>query len=130
MASITYLDTHILVWLYAQGKNLKLPAASRDAIQASEDLRISPMVQLELTYLQEIGRATAGAQEIISAMSSGLNLRICPVSFAQVVLLAQQQPWTRDPFDRLIVAQAQLTNAALITKDETIRNHYALALWD
>jgi PIN domain nuclease of toxin-antitoxin system len=39
--------------------------------------------------------------------------------------------WTRDPFDRLIVAQARCTrrSIALITKDRLIRRHFKGAVW-
>ncbi len=37
--------------------------------------------------------------------------------------------WTRDPFDRWIVATAKLHRSPLITKDEKIQHHYADAIW-
>ncbi|MCF7950382.1 MAG: hypothetical protein K9L57_01970 [Spirochaetaceae bacterium] len=37
--------------------------------------------------------------------------------------------WTRDPFDRLITAQADIQAASLLTKDGTIRTHYPKAVW-
>jgi len=37
--------------------------------------------------------------------------------------------WTRDPFDRLIVAHAAANDARLLTKDEKIRRHYKRAVW-
>jgi len=37
--------------------------------------------------------------------------------------------WTRDAFDRLIVAQAALDRAALVTRDRLILKHYPKALW-
>lgn len=37
--------------------------------------------------------------------------------------------WTRDPFDRTITAQAARVGAFLLTRDETIRRHYAAAVW-
>ena len=40
-----------------------------------------------------------------------------------------RQSWTGDPFDRIIVAQAALRRASLITKDADIRAHYDRALW-
>jgi PIN domain nuclease of toxin-antitoxin system len=40
------------------------------------------------------------------------------------------QTWTRDPFDRIIVAQARLRGAPLLTKDRTIQTHHAEAFWD
>ena len=40
-----------------------------------------------------------------------------------------QQDWTRDTFDRLIVAQAKTRDASLLTKDRTILEHYPHAVW-
>jgi PIN domain nuclease of toxin-antitoxin system len=37
--------------------------------------------------------------------------------------------WTRDTFDRLIVAEAQCANAVLVTKDLRIRGNYNRAIW-
>ena len=37
--------------------------------------------------------------------------------------------WTRDPFDRIITAQAELCGAKLLTKDRTIHNYYVNAAW-
>ena len=41
-----------------------------------------------------------------------------------------KETWTPDPFDRLIVAQARLLDASLITKDELIHKHYKKAIWN
>jgi PIN domain nuclease of toxin-antitoxin system len=51
------------------------------------------------------------------------------LTFAAVVENALQQKWIRDPFDRLIVAQASTNEAPLVTKDEKIRRHYRRAVW-
>ena len=37
--------------------------------------------------------------------------------------------WTRDPFDRLITAQAALDDSPLLTKDDTIHTYYPEAVW-
>jgi len=42
---------------------------------------------------------------------------------------AVRQSWARDPFDRIIVAQAALRRAPLITRDADIRADYDRALW-
>jgi PIN domain nuclease of toxin-antitoxin system len=42
---------------------------------------------------------------------------------------ALRETWGRDPFDRLIVAQAKVNEVVLVTKDETIRSNYGLAVW-
>jgi PIN domain nuclease of toxin-antitoxin system len=43
---------------------------------------------------------------------------------------AEAHDWTRDPFDRLIVAQASLFDAPLITKDADVHAHYRNVVWD
>ena len=37
--------------------------------------------------------------------------------------------WTRDAFDRIIVANAMIQKSALLTKDQQILQHYKLAIW-
>lgn len=97
-----YLDTHVVVWLYAGRTDLLSPLAV-DRIEA-EDLYISPMVQLELEYLREIDRLTVGSALIIESLSQRIGLTLCDLPFAAVVVESILQSWTRDPFDRLITA--------------------------
>jgi PIN domain nuclease of toxin-antitoxin system len=113
-----------------------LPAAVRlplpegwIARAASEDIRISPMVRLELQYLHEIGRVSEPAVGVVDALHVALGLTVCNAAFAAVVREAESNRWTRDPFDRLIVGQAALQEAPLITKDATVHANYPAAVW-
>ncbi|MDA9272280.1 PIN domain-containing protein [bacterium] len=122
-----FLDTHILVWLYA-GLVEKIPLTIQDKLE-SVPLFISPMVELELNFLYEIGRLTVMGSDIIRHLNARLGISISKVDFYQIVEEAQQLNWTRDPFDRLIVANAAVFQAPLITKDERIQQHYPKAIW-
>lgn len=124
-----YLDTHVVVWLYAQGR-AALPPFAAERIGDEPDLRISPMVRLELQYLYEIERVTVPALPVIDALQSATGLTLCRGGFPAVAHEAESQSWTRDPFDRLIVAQAALHDALLLTKDAVIQRHYPNAAWD
>lgn len=84
---------------------------------------------MELQYLQEIGRLTAGATVVVQSLSAQLGLQVCDLPFAAVIESAIEQSWTRDPFDRMIVGQATLSDSTLLTKDRTIRRHYGSAVW-
>ena len=123
-----YLDTHAVVWLYAKEWRRFTPAG-REKLEANE-LLMSPMVALELEYLHETGRIQTKSRVIRDALEQTVGLRVCESSFASVVCLALEQSWTRDPFDRIIVAQAKLADAPLLTKDSVIRRHYKMAFWD
>lgn len=128
MADLIYLDTHVVVWLYAQGAPALSPRAAYE-LEAAAELRCSPMVRLEVQYLFEVGRITEPALVVMDELAATLGLRICDTPFFAVVREAEQQNWTRDPFDRLIVAQSELNGAPLVTKDETIHAAYPRAVW-
>jgi PIN domain nuclease of toxin-antitoxin system len=129
VGAVTYLDTHVVFWLYAGGSGAPLTDRARAAIVDSADLRISPMVRLELQYLHELGRTGAPAAAIVDELAAVLGLRVCETPFPAVVAAAARWNWTRDPFDRLIVAQASLNGAPLVTKDRRIHERYAEAIW-
>lgn len=128
MAALTYLDTHVAAWLYAGRVDLLTPRAA-GIIDEEDELAISPAVVLELEYLREIGRLTVGGNAIAQGLSAQIGIRLHDLPFAVVVESALDLDWTRDPFDRLIVAQATLTKSALLTKDRSIRRHYRQATW-
>jgi len=125
--TITYLDTHLVVWLHAGQIDL-IPHPVRDILESSS-LLLSPMVDLELEYLFEIGRVIEPAFEVRQNLDSKLNTRTCNLDFGAVASEACRQTWTRDPFDRIITGQAAVNNAQLLTKDKKIRDNYANAIW-
>jgi PIN domain nuclease of toxin-antitoxin system len=57
----------------------------------------------------------------------GLKLDEC--SLTSVIQKAMLIDWTRDPFDRLIVAHTMAKESKLLTKDEKILHHFGDALW-
>ncbi|MEO8099159.1 MAG: PIN domain-containing protein [Acidobacteriota bacterium] len=65
---------------------------------------------------------------IVAHLAADIGLKVCDLPFAAVARQASEETWTRDPFDRIIVAQARVANATLITRDETIQARYNRAL--
>ena len=122
-----YLDTHVVVWLYAALTD-KLSTQAVEAIETNQ-LLISPMVQLELQYLKEIDRITTNCALIIETLNCSIGLKICDQSFVHTVTEAIDLSWTRDPFDRLIVAQSHARQIPLLTKDQNILKNSNLAFW-
>jgi PIN domain nuclease of toxin-antitoxin system len=97
---------------------------------ASEDAFVSPIVELELTYLYEIGRVSEPASMPLAGLRRSIGLQVADVSLAELVQAATGLSWTRDPFDRLIAAHAILADAPLVTADKTIQANLPLATWD
>lgn len=123
-----YLDTNAVMRL-AHGDRKKITKPAQQAIERY-DLLLSPMVLLELQYIFEIGRILTPAAKIFAHLETTIGLSICPLPFAAIARVACDETWTRDSFDRMIVAQARHAgNAPLITADEAIKIHYKPAIW-
>jgi PIN domain nuclease of toxin-antitoxin system len=125
---IAYLDTQIVVWL-AQGDQKRLTKRARDAV-AGAALLLSPMVLLELEYMHEIGRIKPSGRDVQHKIEAELDATVCSLPFQRVAEIARDERWTRDPFDRIIVAQAKANGLAyLISADQMIAEHYPRTIW-
>lgn len=123
-----HLDTHVLVWLFG-GERARIPVAAQKLIEAQR-LAVSPIVELELAYLFEVGKVTAPAPDVLGELTPALELVTSTAPFPAVVREAVGLQWTRDPFDLLIAAQAIADNAILLTADEAILANLPRAVWD
>ena len=120
------LDTHVAVGLY-EGHTRGLGAQARRAIDR-DVVTISPAVLLEIEILHEIRRIREGANVIATRLAEDLDIRVASERFSDVATESLAWSFTRDPFDRLIVAHAALAKVALITQDTLIRFRYPKAL--
>lgn len=127
-ALIAYLDTHAAVWL-AEGLTRKLSDPARKEIDRCS-LLLSPMVVVEMEYQYELQRCKLSAVQATAKLRAELGVTICDYPFPKIAYAALHEKWTRDAFDRVIVAHARANaSAPLITADEYIRKHYAQTVW-
>ena len=124
-----FLDTHVVIWLYAN----EIGLLSTSAIKAMEEntLYISPMVLLELQYLYEKPKPKLKVSEhiILKFLSQKIGLKVIETNFKAIIEVAKTLTWTRDSFDRIIVAETQVNHGKLVTKDHHIRQHVQAAIW-
>ena len=125
---IVYLDTHVAVWL-GEGRVRRVGPKARKLLEAAQPL-LSPIVLLELEFLHQINRTYLRARDILRKLEYEMGLQICTLDFPKVVDAALDETWTRDPFDRLIVAQAKANGfAPLVSADDEIAAHYPRTVW-
>lgn len=117
--SVAFLDTHILVWLWAD-PHKKISNKAR-LIMNNSALFISSIVLLELQYLHEIGRLRVHPEIMFSHFHVSIGLQKSSAVLSDVVQVAKELTWTRDAFDRIIVAEAHMLGAFLISADTTIK---------
>ena len=114
------LDTHVVLWLAISPD--RIPAALRDRLAGAEQLFVSPASAYELAQKARAGRLPqAGA--VLARWGELLELMVASelAMTGSEMLLAGTMHWEhRDPFDRLIVAQAQMYGLSLVSKDRAI----------
>lgn len=122
-----HIDTHVAVWLVS-GEKLRLRPVQAQLRRSA--LFMSPVVLLEMEVLREIGRIRAPVADVMEILKDDHGIEEATGDLRTVVQQARLLGWTKDPFDRLIVAHALASGALLLTADETIRKHCSQARWD
>ncbi len=120
-----FLDTHAAVMLW---NGDTLGRKSVNLLERSA-IFVSPIVRLELAFLMGIERLEVLPEEILGALSSDFGVAQSDDAIQTVVAQAVGLIWTRDPFDRLLVATAILHQAPFVTRDEQILENFDGALW-
>lgn len=121
------LDTHAAVFLHA-GRLEEFTTTGRRFLER-EELFLSPMSALEMQYLFEVGRIRFPAEPILADLSTEIGLSVLDRDWYAVVRKSWEVGWARDPFDRMISAQAILEGQRLLTRDRTLLEHCSLAFW-
>ncbi len=125
---IAYLDTNVVVRL-SQGNLPRIRFQTRKILEQAV-LLISLVVLIELEFLYEITRIKLSGRDILKKVDHEIGVRVCELPFALVANAAIDEKWTRDPFDRMIVAQAKTNGLAfLVSADEEIARHYPRTIW-
>jgi PIN domain nuclease of toxin-antitoxin system len=118
------LDTHAFLWWCADDP--RLGAVEREAIRDGQnDVFLSAASVWEMTIKQALGRLEA--PEPPSAAVARLGMGRLPVQFEHAEATALLPPLHRDPFDRLLVAQARIEGLTLVTRDPLIRSYPGVA---
>lgn len=111
------LDTHVLLWLLAAPE--RVPEPVRTVLADRENtLLISAVSALEIATKIRIGKLDAPyLLPTLPRRIDDLGGTALPISVDHALLAGSLQWEHRDPFDRLLVAQATVENATLVTVD-------------
>lgn len=126
------LDTSaLLYWTLAP---LKLPATARRTIDECDaaGLAVSAISVWEIGLKVQRGSLDVGVSfdDYVNRLQRVSSLTLLPVD-VKILLRVLALPWEhRDPADRIIVATAELLEAALVTSDRVIRAYYPRSVWD
>ena len=114
------LDTHILLWAVATPE--RLSETTRAQIDGQENEVCFSVASLwEIVIKQGLGRDDFEVDA--ASLRRGLlehGFQELPVTGTHAVAVGNLPDIHRDPFDRMLIAQAQMEGACLLTRDETI----------
>jgi PIN domain nuclease of toxin-antitoxin system len=118
------LDTHVVLWWLADDP--VLADDIKDRLDREPDAYVSAATIWEVAIKQAMGKLLepAGLPERIQR--SGFTP--LPISFEHAIAAGRLPMIHRDPFDRMLVAQAQCENLTLVTRDENCRRYEVAVL--
>ena len=123
------LDTHVLLWWSSGDPRLSeaAPAAMGDGSNA---LFVSSVSAFEVATKVAIGKVTLTGPvgPVLTAAAAGLGASELPVRIRHAVAVATLPLHHRDPFDRLLVAQALVGGLVLATQDPLVRAYSVATL--
>lgn len=125
------LDTHVFLWLVTAPE--KVSTRAREAYQErGNEAFVSVASAWEAQIKVQIGKlreVTHSLREILTVEREKRNVKLLGVELAHVFELGQLPFHHRDPFDRLIVAQAIAEKAKLVTADPDLAKYPVEILW-
>ena len=123
------LDTHAFIWWYNESD--RLPQQVLSACQdTSNSLMLSVASVWEMQIKSQLGklRLSAPLTEIIRHQQEQNQLQILPITLPAVFALSDLPMHHRDPFDRLLVAQAKVDQLQLVSNDGQFQ-HYSVSIF-
>lgn len=121
------LDTHALVWWLADDARLsRTAAAALDA--ADNDLFLSAVVGYEIVYKQRSGRLPDVPEDLTRRLQRA-SIAVLPLSLGHAVAAAALPGPHRDPWDRIMMAQAVAEGLTMVTADPVFAAYGVPVLW-
>jgi PIN domain nuclease of toxin-antitoxin system len=124
------LDTHVFLWWLVDDP--QLPQNVRDIISdGSNDMYFSAAGCWEIAVKARLGKMTLPDKpDVFIADQLALNgIQSLPIQSSHALHVFNLPALHRDPFDRILVAQAQLENMPIITADPLIALYQVQLVW-
>jgi PIN domain nuclease of toxin-antitoxin system len=121
------VDTHVLLWLLFGDRNAISPHAEDVLSDGRRPIAISAVSVWEIAVKRSIGKLVIG--DSWPAALTALGFGAMPVTALHAAEV-EKLPWHhRDPFDRLLVAQATVEAHALVTADPRFGDYDVEVVW-
>ncbi len=111
---ILLLDAHVVLWAVSEPE--ALAGAARDAIESpANDVVVSAGSIWELEIKRALGKLRVEV-ELLQELER-VGFAVLPITAADAISAARLEMHHRDPFDRMLIAQASRLGAIVVTRD-------------
>jgi len=124
------LDTHTWYW-YVEGDS-QLSATAQKVIQdASNEILISPASHWEIAIKVSLGKWVLGGSfsEFIESGMKKYGFQVLPIEPSHTAVIVGLPFHHKDPFDRMLVAQAMAEGIPLVSSDSALDAYGISRLW-
>ena len=125
------LDTHAFIWL--DNDAAKLPSTLIDRFKGVETSKVlSTVVPWEMRIKASLGKLELrdDLEKIIDEQVQRNRFSVLPITLEHVYELRVLPHHHRDPFDRLLIAQARVESCTLVTSDAKMSLYDVPVVWD
>jgi PIN domain nuclease of toxin-antitoxin system len=122
------LDTHALIWFLSG--NSRLSSAARAAIEDSENIILASAVSgYEIAYKRRQGRLPAEISRELPQALRKASISAHPITLEAAIEAGELPGPHRDPWDRLLIAQARLEGLSVVSVDPVFRQYGVSVVW-
>ena len=124
------LDTHTLLWCFNDSRSLS-PRARKLIEDGGNEILVSAASGWEIATKVRLGKLPTG-EELVSELDRYLTQLGCdtlPISLDHAVRAGGLPGEHRDPFDRMLIAQAQMENLKIISNDRVFDSYRVPRIW-
>lgn len=125
------LDTHTLLW-WTTGDKLLSERARKRIAQSQEPIIISAVSAWEIAIKVNLGRLPAGATELIRDFEQSLKqdgFQSMSITADHGIRAGLLPGPDKDPFDRMLIAQAQAENLTIVSNDHVFDRYGVNRIW-
>ncbi|SFL77518.1 type II toxin-antitoxin system VapC family toxin [Methylobacterium pseudosasicola] len=118
------LDSHILLAIALKQLDAVSPSIARALAQPELDLAASAASLWEIAIKARLGKLDPGMPlGMLAEFFEAVGIGMLPITASHAVAAVEPMPPTRDPFDRMLLAQCLVEGRRLVTVDHALRDH-------
>ncbi len=124
------LDTHVFIWMASSPEKLS-SRAKETILDGSNELWLSTASLWEMQIKCDLGKLTLELplNELWQEAGCANDLTLIKIETSHIWQLETLPHIHKDPFDRLLVSQAQCEDLTLITRDRHIKEYEVQTIW-